>query len=193
MVIFIGGASCSGKTVMAQHIMERYHIPYVSIDHIKMGLIRTGVSKKVGAGFSWDNTDDEITEMIWPIIREMAKTVIENNQHLIIEGCYIPQDKVKDFPEEYKEFIVSMYITFSDSYIDENYEYGILAHLSEVECRDKDEGYMTIDNFKKMHRAQRSRCIENGAKYFEVTDHYDTDLAKAYQWIAMQINEKIDK
>jgi adenylate kinase family enzyme len=43
MVILVGGVSCTGKTVMAQKLLEKYKIPYLSIDHIKMGLIRGSI------------------------------------------------------------------------------------------------------------------------------------------------------
>ena len=42
MVILIGGASHTGKTLLAQRLLEKYHAPYLSIDHLKMGLIRSG-------------------------------------------------------------------------------------------------------------------------------------------------------
>ena len=42
MIILIGGASHTGKTLLAQRLMEQLHIPYLSIDHLKMGLIRSG-------------------------------------------------------------------------------------------------------------------------------------------------------
>ena len=42
MIIIITGASHTGKTVLAQRMLEKYKYPYVSIDHLKMGLIRSG-------------------------------------------------------------------------------------------------------------------------------------------------------
>ena len=42
MVILIAGASHAGKTALAQRLLEQYHYPYLSIDHLKMGLIRSG-------------------------------------------------------------------------------------------------------------------------------------------------------
>ena len=42
MVILIAGGSHTGKTLLAQRLLERYHYPYLSIDHLKMGLIRSG-------------------------------------------------------------------------------------------------------------------------------------------------------
>ena len=82
MVILITGASHTGKTVLAQRMLEKYKYPYLSIDHLKMGLIRNGNTELT------PEDDDELTEYLWPIVREMIKTAIENLQSLIVEGCY---------------------------------------------------------------------------------------------------------
>ena len=37
MIVIITGASHTGKTKAAQALLERYHFPYLSIDHLKMG------------------------------------------------------------------------------------------------------------------------------------------------------------
>ena len=42
MVILITGASHVGKTLLAQKMLEKYKYPSLSIDHLKMGLIRCG-------------------------------------------------------------------------------------------------------------------------------------------------------
>jgi hypothetical protein len=42
MIYLIAGTTHTGKTVLAQKLLERYHVPYLSIDHLKMGLIRSG-------------------------------------------------------------------------------------------------------------------------------------------------------
>lgn len=42
MIILIAGASHTGKTLLAQRLLEKYGYPYLSIDHLKMGLIRSG-------------------------------------------------------------------------------------------------------------------------------------------------------
>ena len=95
MIILISGASRTGKTLFAQKLLEKYKYPYLSIDHLKMGLIR---SKNTNLT-PWD--DEKLTDYLWPIVREMIKTAIENNQNLIVEGCYIPFNWQKDFESEY--------------------------------------------------------------------------------------------
>ena len=103
MIILITGASHTGKTVLAQKLLEKYKYPYLSIDHLKMGLIRSGYTKLT------PEDDDKLTEYLWPIVREMIKTVIENRQNLIVEGCYIPYFYL-DFPEEYLKEIKCFYL-----------------------------------------------------------------------------------
>ena len=86
MVILITGASHTGKTLLAQRLLERYRYPYLSMDHLKMGLIRSGYTDLT------PEDDDRLTEYLWPVVREMIKTAIENGQDLVVEGCYIPFD-----------------------------------------------------------------------------------------------------
>ena len=85
MVIFITGASHTGKTNLAQKLLEKYHYPYLSLDHLKMGLIRSGKTNLTPM-----SAREDLTAYLSPVAREIGKTAIENQQNLIIEGCYIP-------------------------------------------------------------------------------------------------------
>lgn len=122
MVFLIGGSSHVGKTLLAQKLMEKIAVPYYSLDHLKMGLIR--------AGFTELTTEQDalMREYMWPVVREMIKTAIENGQDLIIEGCYIPGDWAKSFSDKYLESIKAVFIVMSESYInahkDEIVKYG---------------------------------------------------------------------
>ena len=79
MIILISGASHTGKTALAQKLLEKYKYPYLSIDHLKMGLIRSGNTRLTPT-----NDDDALTEYLWPIVCEMIKTAIENKQNMIV-------------------------------------------------------------------------------------------------------------
>ena len=116
MIILITGASHTGKTVLAQKLLEKYKYPYLSIDHLKMGLIRSGYTKLT------PEDDDKLTEYLWPIVREMIKTAVENKQNLIIEGCYIPFDWEKDFAKEYLDNIRYYCLVMSENYIRKHFD-----------------------------------------------------------------------
>lgn len=131
MVILITGASHTGKTVLAQRMLEKYKYPYLSVDHLKMGLIRSGNTELTPMD------DDKLTDYLWPIEREMIKTAIENKQNLIVEGCYVPYDWRKDFEEEYLSEIRFICLALSDTYIDSHFD-AITSHASDVENRMDD-------------------------------------------------------
>ena len=128
MIIIITGASHTGKTLLAQRMLEKYKYPYLSIDHLKMGLIRSGNTDLT------PEDDNELTEYLWPIVREIMKTAIENRQNLIIEGCYIPFEWRRDFNDKYLQNIKFICLAMSDRYI-ENHFGEIIGHESEIESR----------------------------------------------------------
>ena len=112
MIILISGTTHTGKTALAQRLMERYKIPYYSIDHLKMGLIRSGNTPLTV------HDDKELTPYLWSIVRETIKTAIENGQNLIIEGCYIPFGWQEDFDERYLSEIKYYCLIMTAEYIE---------------------------------------------------------------------------
>ena len=135
MVILITGATHTGKTMLAQQMLERYGYPYFSMDHLKMGLIRSGNTDLT------PENDDELTAYLWPIVREMIKTAVENRQNLIVEGCYVPFDWRRDFSKEYLAAIRFLCLAMTDGYINAHFD-EIVAHASDIEAR-LDDSYCT--------------------------------------------------
>lgn len=133
MIILITGASHTGKTKLAQRLLEKYHYPYLSIDHLKMGLIRSGQTNLCPT-----SPDSELTAYLWPIVKEMIKTALENHQNLIVEGCYIPFDWPKDFSLAQREEMQWYCLVFSSSYIQDHFK-EILHYASVIEKRKEDE------------------------------------------------------
>ena len=133
MVILITGASHTGKTLLAQRMLEKYKYPYLSIDHLKMGLIRSGNTALTPLD------DDALTPYLWPIVREIIKTAIENRQNLIVEGGYVPFAWRKDFDEDYISSIRFICLAMTDNYIDEHFS-DIKEYGSVIESRMDDTG-----------------------------------------------------
>ena len=142
MIILITGASHTDKTLLAQKLLEKYKYPYLSIDHLKMGLIRSGNTTLTPM-----SDDRELTAYLWPIVREMIKTAIENEQNLIVEGCYIPFDWKKDFESEYLRNIKYYCLVMSESYIN-NHFWDIKKYASVIENR-LDDTYCTMESVLK--------------------------------------------
>ena len=174
MVIFIHGATHSGKTATAQRILEKYNYPYLSQDHIKMGLIRSGVTRLT------PQDDEKMTEFLWPVIREIAKTAIENRQNLVIEGCYFPPLWKQDFTDEYLKNIKYCAIILSEDYIRNNFDI-IKAHACDIEKRLRDDD-LSPENLICENEKILSRRQTRGNRYFVIDDktEYNIDNIRDY-------------
>ena len=164
MIILLAGASHTGKTYLSQRLLQKYHFPYVSIDHLKMGLIRSGMTDLTPLD------DDKLTDYLWPIVREIIKTAIENNQNLTVEGCYIPSDWKKAFSEVYLKHIVYRCLIMSPAYIEEHFD-EILSYGNVIEKRLDNSG---LDKYSLIQENQQNlaACMENGNDYILIDDHY---------------------
>lgn len=169
MIILITGASHTGKTALAQKLLEKYKYPYLSIDHLKMGLIR---SKNTELTPMSDEAD--LTEFLWPIVREIINTAIENNQNLIVEGCYIPFDWEKDFPREYLENIRYYCLVMSENYIKNHFD-TIKKYANVIEKRLDDEG-CTMESVLEDNARVLELAKKYNVNYMLIDDKYEIEL-----------------
>ena len=176
MIVLITGASHTGKTLLAQRILERCGFPYLSIDHLKMGLIRSGNTSLT------PEDDDELTDYLWPIVREMVKTAIENQQNLVIEGCYIPPDWRKDFDEQYLQSIRFICLAMTDSYIDAHFD-EIKRHASDVESRLYDSD-CTPSSLKADNRNYVEAFTQRGEQVTLISADYEEETKALVNAIA---------
>ena len=166
MIYLIAGASHTGKTAYAQRLMEKYHYPYLSIDHLKMGLIRSGQTDLTPMD------DDKLTDYLWPIVREIVKTAIENKQNLIVEGCYIPFDWQEDFAPEYLAEIHYTCLVMTRQYIETHFA-DIKAYANVIEyrlCDDVKKEVLIAENEENL-----ARCKAQNLPYILIDKSYEVE------------------
>ncbi len=168
MIILIAGASHTGKTAYAQKLLEKHQYPYLSIDHLKMGLIRSGQTDLTPMD------DDKLTEYLWPIVREMVKTAIENKQNLIVEGCYIPFGWQKDFDKEYLEKIQYVCLVMSRQYIENHFE-DIVANANVIESRLDDSG-LNKEELIAENAYNLAQCTAYDLPYILIDKTYEVEV-----------------
>ncbi len=171
MVILITGASHTGKTLLAQKILETYGYSYVSLDLLKMGLIRSGYTQLT------PEDDDALQDYLWPIVREMVKTAIENRQDLVVEGGYIPFDWEEDFSDEYLTEIRYYCLVMTRRYIETHFD-AIKAFANVIETRRHDQWYTKARAIEE-NLDVLERCERYGCAYVLIDDRYQTDSVLA--------------
>lgn len=172
MVILIAGSTHSGKTYLARRLVQKYGFFCISIDHIKMGLIRSGICP-----LSPESSDSDLTPYLWNIVKEIVKTAIENKQHIIIEGCYIPFDFAEYFSSDYLPYIKYICIVLSCEYIANNFNI-IKEHANAAEKR-LDDSYCTKELLLKENSHNLEMCRKYSLNHILITNNYISDLEKA--------------
>ena len=166
MVYLIGGSSHCGKTLLAQRVTERFHVPYTSIDHVKMGFIRGGYTTLT------PEDDDELREFLWPFLVGMIRTAIENEQTLLLEGCYVPAHWRDSFTEAENAQIRAVFLTMSADYLRKNFDL-VRAHADAIEKRLDD--HPDPERLIRCSEWFREQCHEDGTPCIDVTERFDLD------------------
>ena len=178
MVILIGGGSHAGKTQMAQRLLERYHYPYTSIDHIKMGLIRGEPCCR----FTVLDSDALISRHLWGILKGMVDTCLENGQNLILEGCYLPPEKVMQIHDS---AVLPVYLLLSEGYILRHFS-DMLRYESVIERRGEPEN-RGMEEFIAANKRLKAACQAAGAPWFEIQENYEQEIEAVYRYLHEKI------
>jgi 2-phosphoglycerate kinase len=133
-----------------------------------MGLIRSGNTDLTPMD------DNELIKYLWPIVREMIKTAIENTQNLIVEGCYIPFDWQKDFGSEYLENIKYYCLIMSEDYIINHFD-DIKKYANTIENRLDDE-WCTMESVLVENADVLSLAQEHKVNYILIEDKYEISI-----------------
>lgn len=168
MIILIGGSTHTGKTALSQKLIEKYNYPCMSLDHLKMGLIRSGLTNLT------PKNDDKMTDLLWPIVKEMIKTAIENEQNMIIEGCYFPYDWKSCFEEEYLTYIKYICLVMTPNYIEQHYM-DIRNFASVVENRGDDTD-CNKELLMRDNRISLEMCKKYDCDYILIDNEYKVDF-----------------
>lgn len=174
MIILISGASHTGKTQLAQKLLNKFQFPYLSLDHLKMGLIRSGETSLT----VYD--DEKLTPYLFSIASQMIKTAIENKQNLIVEGCYIPYDYQSYFTSEELEQINYVCLIMSSEYIQNHFD-DIISFESVIEQR-KFENDITIENLIRDNENNLKECKAHDLDYYLIEEDYNIDIENLLSW-----------
>lgn len=183
MIIFIGGCSHSGKTLLANALMKELQIPYLCMDHIKMGLIRSHMIPLT------PEADAQLQPVLWKVIKEIAHTAWENKQNLIIEGCYLPNDWKVEFTEQERLAIAEIFLVLDPAYIT-THQKDIFTYANVIEQR-KVEDTALLTKLMKENEAMKQSCWKHGNEMILIHDDYDPKrlLRQAKRKIANQLDK----
>jgi len=160
--------------------LEQLKMPYLSVDHLKMGLFHGWP----GCGFHPEGDREATGAALWPVVKAMAMTAIENGQSMIIEGCYHSPAQIAEFEAGYAEHVIAFWMAFSRRYIEENYE-KIKAFESAIERRENDDP--NPEKLINESEALRALCLAQGARFFEIDGDYERAMRAIAVWVDTRV------
>lgn len=172
MIILINAPSSTGKTYLAKQLVGALHYSCVSMDHIKMGWYRGGLE----CPFHPEDEDQLIVPYLWPIIKGMMETCIENHQDHIIEGIYVDFKDLSKCIHQYPDQIISINICFSKEYIIQHID-DIFKYRHIIEKRGY-EDTRSLDQFIQEHTLFKKECQLAELPLYEITTDYKGSLDK---------------
>lgn len=172
MIFLIAGASHTGKTWLAHQLIETYHYGYLSLDLLKMGWIRSGNTHLT------PEDDEQLVCELWPMVREMIKTAIENGQNMIVEGIYIPFDWQKEFDLKYQLEIEYYCLVMSENYLYKHFQ-SVKKYANVIEKRHHD--CYTLEEALKDNRRNLQLCKRYGLRYILIDESYPICLNEIKQ------------
>jgi 2-phosphoglycerate kinase len=132
-----------------------------------MGLIRSNNTSLTV------NDDEKLTSYLWPIVKEIIKTAIENNQNLIVEGCYVPFNYKDDFSNEYLAHIEYYCLIMSEQYINNNFN-EIKNHANDIEQRIDD--FLDKNELIKENNYNLNMCKKYNNNYILIDSDYNLSI-----------------
>ncbi|QWU79370.1 adenylate kinase [Campylobacter novaezeelandiae] len=177
MIFLIAGESHTGKTLLAQKLLEIHHYPYISLDHLKMGLLK-GLSPRPFEV----NEDIKIAKFLYPIVKSILQTHLENNQNLILEGIYLYPKFIDLLIKEFKNEIKHLNLLFSKEYIVKNYEL-IYEKESVIERRLFAEK-LSLNDLIKDHLNLKKECLKYQCNFLEFKENYELEFQKALKFFS---------
>lgn len=181
MIIIITGGTHTGKTTLAQSLLASLHYPYLSQDHLKMGLIRSNQTTLTV------EDDDALVDYLWPITCEIIKTAIENKQNLIVEGCYIPFDWQSSFDAHYLESILFECLVLTEDYITTSFD-TIKNQANSVETR-LDDSYLSPEMMIEENKDNMQACQKYQLPMTLIQSDYENELGQLHNMIKGKIKD----
>lgn len=182
-VILIGGIGGTGKTLLAQQLMAQLSIPYACIDHLMMGMLRSGAR----CDFSVDDSGEKIGQAMWPFLDGYIKTTIENQHSMILEGMQLQPELIAQLPESYRAKVLPIFVGFGEEHL-RKVQFAKIEQYRHVAEQRLPESY-DLEALVQSHNSLSARCEQYSTPFFELDGDYNNKMRHITSWITQHYEQ----
>ena len=182
MLYLISGASRSGKTMIAERILEQKNTPYISLDWLVMGFTN-GMPE---CGIHDLLFPDDIAQRLRGFLRAMCESILWQETDCVIEGEAILPELVSELLNKYPDKIKICFLGYTDISVDEKaasiqkYSTGATDWLSK-----KPDEYIHdhINNMVRHSRRIKSGCEKYHLSYFDTSKDFNGTIDRTVAYL----------
>ena len=182
MLYLISGASRSGKTLVAEKILDQKNLPYVSLDWLVMGFTN-GMPE---CGIHDLLFPDEIARKLWSFLQAMCESMLFQEVDCVIEGEAVLPELVAELLDKYPDKIRICFLGYTD--IDADEKAGAIREFSTGETdwlSNKPDEYVHdhINNMIRHSHMIKTGCAKFNMTYFDTSEDFPGTMDKAVEYL----------
>lgn len=178
MLYLVSGASRSGKTIIAERILEERGIPYLSLDWLVMGftngLPQLGVHDRL--------MPDEIAAGIWDYVKAMFESMIWSGIDYVIEGEAILPGRIRELIDSHPDKVRIVFLGYASVDVEQKLQEIKEHSAGKVDWLTKESDAYIRDHIQNMvghSRLIREGCEEHDLPYFDTAEDFCITLEQA--------------
>jgi hypothetical protein len=182
MIYIISGTSRSGKTFLAQKIMKKRGIPYLSLDWLVMGFTNGipeyGIHDKL-----WPY---EIAERLWDYLKAMLESIIWSESDIVIEGEAVLPELIINFLKKHPSRIRVCFLGYAHVSVPQKVEEVYEYHRGKKDWLTTESMQNVEDHIRNMvaysDRIEKT-CSLYGLRYFDTSRNFTQALDQAMEYL----------
>ncbi len=166
MLYLIGGAPRAGKSILARRLLTMRKVPYFPTDLLMMGLAKSMALP----GLNPHHSAQTRSPMMWPILRGIATTIVENGDDYLLEGDVLMPENAAELRNRFGAAVRACFLGY------ENVDPA--RKMRDIRRHDADRSEWTYDcddahlmrligEFKTLSEELRRECADYDLRYFD--------------------------
>ena len=181
MLYLIGGASRSGKTLLARRAVAERQIPYFPID----GLLSVFAERIPILGVTYEQSLVERPVKMWPMTKQLLTYLIQEEQDYVVEGDSFLPSQIHEFMHE-QQSVRCCFLGYTELTEDEKlimvrqYHQGNRDWTKEIPDTDM---LKMINEMIQFSEYLKNNCAAQGIEYFDVSRDFQEARDAAYNYL----------
>jgi hypothetical protein len=182
MLLLLGGAARSGKSIIARRILAEKRIPFFCLDHLAIGVAHSLPQLHVDL----DSDDASVGEIVWPLVKSMSAVMLKDRINYLLEGALLQPKHAHELMAEFPTQVKACFVGFAKAQIAEKFEqvkrYG--GGPDDWMMQFDDGTIMNeLERLKIVSEALREECRKYQLQYFETSLDFDKSVEDVIDYL----------